>query len=113
MPGDKRGGPRPGSGRPRGSLSQKRVELTAKAVAAGITPLEVMLSSMRKLYDLSEFSAACGIAKDAAPYVHPRLSSIEATGKDGKDLLPEERSAVETARALAWLLTSAAHEAGK
>jgi hypothetical protein len=27
-------------------------------------------------------------AKNAAPYVHPRLASTELTGKDGKPLMP-------------------------
>jgi len=49
---------------------------------AGITPIEVMLSAMRDLWDEGTSEAkreAARIAKDAAPYVHPRLASIDQT----------------------------------
>ena len=29
--------------------------------------------------DLEKATEACAIAKDAAPYIHPRLSSVEAS----------------------------------
>ncbi len=40
-------------------------------------PVEVLLTTMRGLWDDGERIAACAIAKDAAPYCHPRLTSIE------------------------------------
>ena len=49
---------------------------------AGITPIEVMLNAMRELWDKGTSEAkreAARIAKDAAPYVHPRLASIDQT----------------------------------
>ncbi len=57
--------------------------------ADGITPLEVMLATMRALWDsavgkdgkVADFEkalAACGAAKDAAPYMHPRMQQIAA-----------------------------------
>ncbi len=108
-----RGGKREGAGRPAGAVTRRTREIADRALAEGISPLEVMLSTMRWLYGEKKRTEACAIAKDAAPYLHPRLSSIEATGKDGKDLVPAERSLTETARQLAWLLTLGAHEAGK
>jgi hypothetical protein len=48
----------------------------------GITPIEVMLSAMRDLWEQDTPEAkreAARIAKDAAPYVHPRLASIDQT----------------------------------
>ena len=56
-----------------------------EAVGAGITPIEVMLSAMRELWDEGTPEAkreAAKIAKDAAPYVHPRLASIDQTNRE-------------------------------
>jgi hypothetical protein len=78
-----RGGKRPGAGRPKGKPSQKtiaRLKIAEHATAEGITPLDVMLQTMRALWDQDTAEAklaACEIAKDAAPYIHPRLSAIE------------------------------------
>ena len=78
-----RGGRRPGAGRKPGIPSQKtinRLKIAEQGAAAGITPLEVMLNNMRRLYDegtAEAWTQACRIAADAAPYVHPRLSVIE------------------------------------
>jgi hypothetical protein len=75
-----RGGRRLGAGRPPGSKNQRTVEIARAAVEAGITPLEVMLNAMRELWDEGTPESkreAAAIAKDAAPYVHPRLSNID------------------------------------
>jgi hypothetical protein len=83
-----RGGRRPGAGRKPGSVNKKTREIAERAVSEGITPLEVQLQTMRALWaeanngntlDLEKATEACAIAKDAAPYIHPRLSSIEAS----------------------------------
>jgi hypothetical protein len=73
-----RGGARPGAGRKRGSLTKRTQEIAARASAEGITPLEVMLGAMREAWEKGEKKEAAAIAKDAAPFVHPRLSSVEA-----------------------------------
>ncbi|MGO8867340.1 MAG: hypothetical protein ACLQME_12630 [Alphaproteobacteria bacterium] len=52
-------------------------------MAAGITPLEVMLKTMRMFWRKGEREKAAAIAKDAAPYVHPRLSSASLSGDFG------------------------------
>lgn len=72
-----KGGARPGAGRKPGSANKKTRAIADKAAAEGITPLEVMLETMRNLYQAGDFVAASGVAKDAAPYMHPRLSQIE------------------------------------
>jgi hypothetical protein len=81
------GGKRAGAGRKVGSATKKTRELADAAAAQGITPLEVQLQTMRALWDAAtsgptldfeKATAACAIAKDAAPYLHPRLSNIEA-----------------------------------
>jgi hypothetical protein len=58
----------------------KRRMLAADAALEGITPLEVMTQTMRKLWDAGDHQAASQIAKDAAPYVHPRLQAIQHSG---------------------------------
>jgi hypothetical protein len=63
--------------------------IAAEAREAGISPLEVLLTAMRELWlrahatgqmDANLAVQACAIAKDCAPYVHPRLASIEQVG---------------------------------
>ena len=101
-----KGGARAGAGRKTGSLT-KRTRQIAEAVATqGITPLEVMMKVMHQLYeeagnvskqDLGDkelaseariklLNMAATVGRHAAPYVHPRLSAIEHTGKDGAPL---------------------------
>ena len=77
-----RGGRRPGAGRPPGSKNQRSAEIAREAVEAGITPIEVMLNAMRELWEEGTSEAkreAAKVARDAAPYVHPRLASIDQT----------------------------------
>ena len=101
-----KGGARPGAGRKTGSLT-KRTRQIAEAVATqGITPLEVMMKVMHQLYEeasniqegglgdkaladearIKLLNMAATVGRHAAPYVHPRLSAIEHTGKDGAPL---------------------------
>ena len=80
-----RGGARPGAGRPPGSKNQRSAEVARQAAEAGITPIEVMLSAMRDLWEEGTSEAkreAARIAKDAAPYLHPRLASIDQTVRE-------------------------------
>ena len=103
----KRGGPRPGGGRPPGSKNkstltkeanaviQKKLEdagvgsegkgVKAKMVAhdgsempADYTPLQVMLAAMRKAWVLGGPLFAFSYAKEAAPFMHPKLGTVEA-----------------------------------
>ncbi|WP_280790007.1 hypothetical protein [Polynucleobacter sphagniphilus] len=98
-------------------MTKRTREIAEVAAAQGITPLEVMMSTMMALYKeagncsrdhhdhgdkasehddghdamISEnriklLNMAATIARHAAPYVHPRLSAIEHTGKDGAPL---------------------------
>ena len=70
------GGARTGSGRKPGAVTTRSREAADAAAASGLTPLDYMLSVMR---DLSVDDARrLDAAKSAAPYVHARLSSVEA-----------------------------------
>jgi len=104
-----RGGSRKGAGRKVGAATKKTREIADRAAAEGITPLEVMLRTMHALVgrfeavqalakDEAERAAvpldmlieASAIAKDAAPYVHPRLAAIEHSGEIKTRSLAEE-----------------------
>lgn len=106
----KRGGARKGAGRKPGSATKKTREIADRAADEGITPLEVMLDNMRFAHggasemmnallraaegaDIPEgFDAleklavfrrmAQDAAKDAAPYMHPRLATVEHRGDE-------------------------------
>lgn len=102
------GGKREGAGRKKGLPNKRTQELVARAEAGGVMPIDVLLGDMRmyhtegqQLFDqirgkivispeeVSEFEAlekkasfykqiARDCAEKAAPYLHPRLASIEA-----------------------------------
>ncbi|KQV83254.1 hypothetical protein [Rhizobium sp. Root1220] len=78
-----RGGPRKGAGRPRGAATKRTREIADKASADGLTPLEVMLKAMRAHAEKNDWDAAASIAKDAAPYMHAKLASVQHTGRGG------------------------------
>lgn len=82
-----KGGLRVGSGRKKGGIGRKTIEIANKAVESGITPLEVMIETMRELYNAGDKKAACLIAKDAAPFIHSRLSSIVAENKNSGEMI--------------------------
>jgi hypothetical protein len=71
----------PGSGRKKGSVTpatKRRQEVALKALQEGKTPLDVLLEAMRDAYKEGGAMLAMPFAKEAAPYVHPKLSAIEA-----------------------------------
>ncbi len=106
-PNNGRGGYRQGAGRKAGSVTRKTRELAEQFVKSGApTPLEVMIKTMHELLEAAEhittesesdtglvseervklLNMAAAIAKYAAPYIHPRLSAIEHTGRNGVPL---------------------------
>ncbi|NUY33284.1 hypothetical protein F0160_22630 [Paraburkholderia sp. JPY303] len=94
-----RGGKRKGAGRKVGSVTRKTREIAEKAHEMGITPLEVMLGTMRELWEKAETKPdpdaevehvkgvlmtpldyrllAVEVAQKAAPFVHARLATVE------------------------------------
>jgi len=82
-----RGGRREGAGRKPGSKLTKSQLIAAEVRDAGMTPLELQLTAMRELWrqahlngemDVGLATQACQIAKECAPFVYPRLASVEA-----------------------------------
>ncbi len=75
-----RGTPKSG-GRKKGSVN-RATAAKAKAIAeSGLTPLDFMLDLLRD--EEQPPHIRLDAAKSSAPYVHPRLSAIEHTGKGG------------------------------
>lgn len=67
-------------GRQKGTPNKVTAETTAKIAAAGITPLDYMLTILRdtKQNAVDRFEAA----KAAAPYVHARLNATTLKGDE-------------------------------
>lgn len=77
-----KGGKRPGAGRKKGVPNKRTAEIQQAVEESGLTPLAYMLQVMRDVGqdEMRRLQAA----RDAAPYVHAKLSSVELSGKDGK-----------------------------
>lgn len=73
------GGRRAGAGRKPGSATKKTREIAEAALESGQSPLEYLLSIMRD--PMADEDKRIDCAKAAAPYIHPRLSSVEANVK--------------------------------
>jgi hypothetical protein len=63
-------------GRQKGIANKRTREIADAAVNEGITPLEWMLQVLRD--ENADPERRDEMAKAAAPYIHPRLSSVEA-----------------------------------
>jgi hypothetical protein len=70
-----KGGKREGAGRKKGVPSRASAAREAAIAASGLTPLEYMLATMRD--ERQPVALRLDMAKAAAPYVHPRLASVE------------------------------------
>lgn len=98
-------------------------ELLDKLSENGVSPIEVMINSMRNLYSQYEecleqgeltnhentkesimrygkdcLRQACEIAKDVAPYFHPRLQAITHAGDEDKAPIQMELTTVADLR---------------
>ena len=91
------GGKRANSGRPKGALNRKTRERVEAVEASGLTPLDYMLSVMRD--ETNAPLVRLDAAKSAAPYVHAKLSTIDAkiTGDLAHTIKRIEREIVDPA----------------
>jgi hypothetical protein len=67
-------------GRKKGQVALKREareRLLGKLDMMTVTPLEVMYLTMKDFWDQDNKIAACAIARDLAPYIHPKLTAIQ------------------------------------
>jgi hypothetical protein len=85
-----KGGFRPGAGRKTGAATVRTRQIANELAREGETPLQVLIGTMRELWQqaanaptaaerLEKKLAACAVAKDASPYIHPRLAAVAAT----------------------------------
>lgn len=81
-----RGGVRPGAGRKPGALNRATAKAREAAEAGGIMPLDFMLKRMRD--EGAPMAERMDMAKAAAPYVHSKLSTIEANVNADVSLRP-------------------------
>jgi len=70
------GGKRPGAGRPKGSINKRTAEKVAAIEASGMTPLDYLTSIYQDVG--ADKARRLDAAKAAAPYVHAKLSTIDA-----------------------------------
>ncbi len=68
-------------GRVKGTPNKATAAKAEAIASSGLTPLDFMLDVMRDQRNPLHLRASA--AKDAAPYVHPRLANIEHTGRNG------------------------------
>lgn len=80
-PGERRGGRKAGT--PNKATAAREAEIKAD----GLAPLDYMLKVLRD--DTAEKADRMWAAEKAAPYVHPKLASVEHSGKDGGPLVVE------------------------
>lgn len=76
-----RGGIREGAGRKKGAPNKATQERQKRVAASGITPLDYMLKVMRD--GKADAGRRDDMAKAAAPYIHPKLASMQHTGRGG------------------------------
>lgn len=105
-----RGGKRPGAGRKKGTPNKASAARQERIAAGGETPLDYMLRVMRnrKASDARRDE----MAKAAAPYVHPKLASMQHSGPNGgpieidlTGLSDEQLAALEPVLAILAALT--------
>jgi hypothetical protein len=77
----KNGGRRPGAGRKKGVPNKATIARQERVAAGGETPLDYMLRVMRN--PKASDARRDEMAKAAAPYVHPKLASMQHTGRNG------------------------------
>lgn len=113
-----RGGARPNSGRKDGAATEKTREVADKAASDGeITPLEVIIKSMRYAWESAEaeqnkaakllmLESASDLAVKAAPYIHAKLASVEIKNPEGEsfrtqsEISPDDKTLIERHLAL-------------
>ena len=82
-------------GRQNGVANKRTREIADAAIKEGLTPLEYMLAVLRD--ENADPERRDEMAKAAAPYIHPRLASIEASHRiksDVRDLSDAELMAI-------------------
>lgn len=75
------GGKRPGAGRKQGVPNKVTLKREKELAAGGLMPLDYMLRVLRD--EEAPVDRRDWASEKAAPYCHPRLTSVEHKGEDG------------------------------
>jgi hypothetical protein len=102
-----------GRGKPKGSprsggrqkVAVDKIKREAILAAQGITPLDYMLGIIRN--DQEDKAVRLDAAKAAAPYVHARLQTTTLAGDPENPIKLDNRSELDEARHLAFILSRA------
>lgn len=117
-------------GRKAGTPNKATAAKAAEIAASGLTPLEYLIEVMRAPcppellqaveaggLDVKTVSALASwhaqridAAKAAAPYVHPKLASVEVKNPPGEEFAVGFKTDTEFARRIAFFLTKAMRE---
>jgi hypothetical protein len=86
------------TGRPKGAVNRRSREILAEAQERGVDPIQVMFEAIEHFMERAKETtgeeqdghmlSAVSVAKEAAPFCHPKLRAIELTGRDGSPLAP-------------------------
>lgn len=99
-----RGGKRLGAGRPAGSASARTREIANAIVEHQETPLEIMVRFMNEAALAGDADRAVKFAAIAAPYIHPKLSSVEFVEPEQKREEPRmDFSKLSTEEIKTWI----------
>ena len=82
-----RGGSRKGAGRKPGAITKRTREAADRSVTEGLSPLDVMLRTMRDHAAADRWDEATKVAALAAPFVHPKLAAAKVEAEVRVDLL--------------------------
>jgi hypothetical protein len=82
-----RGGKRPNSGRKPEAIRRKQAQIVASVLDTDLTPLAVMHRAMMEHVHAGNWDEAAKQAKEVAPYVHPKLTSIQHKGDPDEPLV--------------------------
>lgn len=85
------------AGRPKGAVNRRSKEILAEARERGVDPIEVLFAAIEHFLARAEeatgeeqdghLMSAVSIAKEAAPYCHPRLRAVDISASPPPDPL--------------------------
>jgi hypothetical protein len=70
----------------------------------------MLIPRQRQVCALSPLIKAAAFAKDAAPYMHPRLATVAVGGTPGAPIVTKDVTKAELARRIAFIFREAARE---
>ncbi len=85
------------TGRPKGAVNRRSREILAEAHERGVDPIQVMFEAIEHFMERAKETtgeeqdghmlSAVSVAKEAAPYCHPKLRAVEISASPTPDRL--------------------------